>query len=412
MSGDKFLGEGWGLRKAMADRGIGFDANYVVEALGNVAGGNRRGVAVDGLLQVGLVVDFAKAGLWEGGRFRASSLWVHGRSMSQRYVGDLFTASSIDAPDGVRLFELWFEQALAGGQLTLRAGQMTVDEEFPQSLHGFPFVNSTFGWPALIALNAPTPAYPFAIPGVRVSWDAAAQVRWRAGVYAGDPLAFHPDGRLRNRYGTTWSLNHGMFFINEWTVHNEPAAAQGAPWWMMALGIILHTGHFTHQQLDKNGLSLADPASSGIPMEKDINYGFYWVGERQLYRESKDTSQGLAMFARAGYMPGDRNLIEYYIEGGLTYTGLIPGRDADQIGLGIACGQLSKSVRRLARDQQKFSGTSAPLPDYEMVIEAGYRAQLRTGWFMQPTFQLILHPGGSTQIPDAFILGVRTELNF
>src|SRR6266853_1779525 len=87
---------------------------------------------------------------------------IHGRGLSANYLGNnLLTASNIEASRATRLFDLWLQQQLFGGLLSVRAGQIAADDEFIISQYGANFVNSTFGWPAIPAVNAPSggPAY-------------------------------------------------------------------------------------------------------------------------------------------------------------------------------------------------------------------------------------------------------------
>lgn len=49
-----------------------------------------------------------------------------------------------------------------------------------------------------------------------------------------------------------------------------------------------------------------------------------------------DPSQGLALFARAGLANKHVNRFSAYTGAGAVYTGLFPGRDSDQLGLGFA----------------------------------------------------------------------------
>jgi porin len=59
---------------------------------------------------------------------------------------------------------------------------------------------------------------------------------------------------------------------------------------------------------------------------------------------------------------------------------------------------------------------------HEAVIELSYRIQPARDWSMQPDLQYIIHPGGNvanpyvpggvTPIPNAFVLGWRTQPKF
>jgi porin len=41
-----------------------------------------------------------------------------------------------------------------------------------------------------------------------------------------------------------------------------------------------------------------------------------------------------------------------------------------------------------------------------------YKAQIIPGLFIQPDFQYIFHPGGSSNIKDAAVFGARLTVNY
>ncbi|HEY5706996.1 MAG TPA: carbohydrate porin [Terrimicrobiaceae bacterium] len=51
-------------------------------------------------------------------------------------------------------------------------------------------------------------------------------------------------------------------------------------------------------------------------------------------------------------------------------------------------------------------------PDYEIVIEATYRAQITPWLVLQPDLQYIIHPGGTRDYGNALILGGRVAVTF
>ena len=63
-----------------------------------------------------------------------------------------------------------------------------------------------------------------------------------------------------------------------------------------------------------------------------------------------------------------------------------------------------------------------PIRDYEAAIELTYQVQLAQDWSLQPDLQYIIHPGGhvsnpldpsgTSPIPNATVIGVRTILKF
>ena len=78
--------------------------------------------------------------------------------------------SSIEALPTTRLYELWFEQKFAHDTFAIRAGQLAADTEFVTSKYTDVFINGTYGWPTITALNLPSggPSPPLAAVGARL----------------------------------------------------------------------------------------------------------------------------------------------------------------------------------------------------------------------------------------------------
>ncbi len=341
------------------------------------------------------------------------ALHPHGDSLTQKYEGDLFTFSNIDAPDSVRLFDLWYEHMLWDDRLSLRLGQLAADEEFAGTDYGSSFIDGTCGWPAIIAANVPSPAFPAATPGVRLAVDLGSGWSFKTAVYNGDPCPVDDSGEPTNEHGVEIAIRDAFVMgeaMSEWQVGKSRAPLPGRA----KLGGWYHTGEFGVARVDCFGQSLANPASSGEPRSVRGNWGLYLAAEQQFTQEddSEPSGQGLGWFSRFGVSPADRNLLEGYAEGGFTYTGLLPGRDDDAFGVAAVYGQLSGDLRRLAEESNRQQGSEAPLPDYEMAIECTYRAVLGLGIVVQPVFAYLLHPGGSSALENAVVVGIRATLDF
>ena len=77
--------------------------------------------------------------------------------------------------------------------------------------------------------------------------------------------------------------------------------------------------------------------------------------------------------------------------GGIVYTGLIPNRDQDVCGAGVAWSELFKG------------GTNQ-----ETIFEVFYKAQITHDLSIQPDLQYIASPSGIH--PDSLVVGMRFEL--
>jgi len=80
-------------------------------------------------------------------------------------------------------------------------------------------------------------------------------------------------------------------------------------------------------------------------MEHAGDGGVYGVIDQMLYRVPGTDDQGLSGFVRAGGVPQDRNLINFYADGGLLYKGLVPHRPDDKIGIATVVARVGDNAR-------------------------------------------------------------------
>jgi porin len=440
LKGDYETGDWLGIRTTLGDKGLEISGGYTAEVWGNTTGGLKQGAVYTGLLDFGATLDLEKLVGWKGASVSTTWLWLSGRDASEDLVGNFLTISNIAGFNTLRMLELWFQQnfflredeGLPG--LSIRVGQLTADSEFVISDYGALFTNGTFGWPAFLYTNIPEggPGYPMGTLGVRVAvtpweWMTAQSAVFQGNVFAQDV----------NRHGFRWDLNsdQGYFWINElqvrWNQGDNPRALPGQG----KFGAWFHTADFADPFFDQEGNPLADEDSSGDPLTHQWNYGFYWILDQMLYRELgevvttasssagksipdpksgkqvvqtevKPSHQGLGWFGRIAFEPQDRNFLSFYFDTGLVYTGLIPSRDEDQIGIGFAYAQLTNGARRTL----EFEGSRGV--GAEMVLEFTYKCILTPWLYIQPDAQLIINPGGTQDLQNAFVIGGRVSMNF
>ncbi|MGH6706229.1 MAG: carbohydrate porin, partial [Sphingomicrobium sp.] len=90
-----------------------------------------------------------------------------------------------------------------------------------------------------------------------------------------------------------------------------------------------------------------------------------------------------------------------FTSAGVSYTGLVPGRDEDQIGLAVAAAFTSSSYRNQASSDH-----------HEVALELTYRMPVTSWLTVQPGLHYLVNPGADPAIRDALALGLRTELSF
>ncbi len=177
---------------------------------------------------------------------------------------------------------------------------------------------------------------------------------------------------------------------------------------MLKIGAWGHLGEFEDYRFANDGTLLADPAGSGVPARRKGNSGVYTVIEQQLFRpKGGDALSGISVFSRISASPSDRNLIDFFVDGGIVFAGLFPSRPQDRFGASILYSRFSNSVRAFAFDHAVFTGEPAQIPDYEANLELNYMAQIMPGWTVQPVLTYVWHPAADPA-RNATVVGGRS----
>ncbi len=394
-------------RQALAKAGIQLSGTYYGESFGNW-GGFKQGVTYDGLLDVHLDADMTKLGLWKGLCFHANAFQIHGQSITADNVLSLMPVSNIEATPSTRLDELWVEQHLFGDRLAVRIGQLAADNDFLLTNSWQYFLNGTWGWPSITAADLPSggPAYPLATPGVLTTITPNDKVSLLVGVYNGDPSSpcSSSDPQTCNNDGLDFSLDSPPLLMVEGAYkYNQARPLPG----MIKLGGWNHFGTFENLRFDSNREPVAESGNPGRPLDND--WGIYGIIDQLIWRvPGSKNPAGVGMFARVIGAPSDRNIVDFYADGGITFTGMIPGRSADALGIGFAYTGISSAAHGLDIDLDQPVARN-----YEAVIEICYTYEIKPGWTLQPDFQYFIQPGGNVAgVDDATVLGARTSLSF
>ncbi len=405
-----YRGDPTGMRKWLADRGVVYGFEYINDVLSNVRGGTKTGTIDQGKLQGILTVDFDKLAGWSGLTGFANFFAIHNTGRVRRdYVGGLNTIAAIEAVPTVRLSELWVEQKFADDKASFKIGQIAADAEFFFSETSWLLLQSD--WPTIAAVNLPSggAAYPLSTPGFRFKVDPVKDITLMFEMLNGDPAG--PglgDEQLRDRYGLNFRLRDPPFMIGEAQFRRNSGKEDAGLSTSLKLGGWGHVGQFGDQRFAVGGFLLADPAGSGIPIQHRGNSGLYAVIDQQLYRpKGGDAQSGVSVFSRMSISPSDRNLIDRYIDGGIVFAGLVPGRPYDKFGAGVIYARFSDSVRAFDRDQMLFTGGPGTIRDYEANLELTYQAQILPGWYVQPVVTFVWHPNGDAT-RNATVAGVRS----
>ena len=307
----------------------------------------------------------------------ASTLWVGGNGPSERFLHDALGADNSEAYQGLRLYE-WWGQATAGAW-SVRTGALLADSEFCGTTPGASLINSAFGWPAFISHNTLNtgPAFYAAALGTRLAFTGETTT-WKLGVYDGDSFDSRSGDNYTNRHGTHYELNsdQGAFVISElnWAPTQSAFRYQVGAW--------LHTADFEDQK------------TSGI--YHSGNYGAYAALERTLAGK-KGEAGNVEAHVRAGFAPEDRNYFDWTVDAGVAAIGLLPGRAADTLALGVVHADRSPNTVGA---------------DFEQVGELSYIVVLNDHLSLQPDLQYIRHPASDPTRDNAVMFLLRLSASY
>jgi len=407
-------GDPFGIRKQLYDHGISYNLIYTNDVLSNLSGGIRRGTIDQGKIEGQILIDLEKFVGWKSWTFYANAFQIHNTGRMRRdYVGGRNTIAAIEAAATTRLSELWLERWF--GPVSFRIGQLAADAEFFYSDLSQIFLQSD--WPTIGAVNLPGggPAYPLSALGARIKYELPKDASLLFAIFNGDPAGPCPgDPDTCNRYGLNFRLRDPAFMLGEFQLRRNRGKDDTGLATTLKVGGWSHLGQFADQRYANNGMLLASPASSGVPLMHRGDYGIYGVIDQQLYRpKGSDGDSGISIFNRSSISPSDRNPVSFEIDSGIVFNGMISTRPDDSFGASVIYSRASKSLRGFDQDQINFGKLATPPLDYEANLELTYVARIVKGWIVQPVYTYIWHPsGGGVRSPNAQVVGVRSIIRF
>jgi len=385
-------GNWWGWRNRLNDWGIIPSATYVPDILGNPFGGEIHKVRYVHDIGVDLVLDFQRMLGWEGSHFHVSMSSRSGNNLSDD-IGNVFTVAQSCCQVTTRLVTLAWEQSLLEHRLNIRAGRIATGDDFLTDRLYWLYVNNGFDAnPLSVQINVPFFAYPNAAWGGRVRVRPLRPLYLAAGIYDANPAITR-----NSEHGVDFSIhsNDPILLVFEAGYEPEHHIEGGLP------GHYKVGGYYYTGRLRRFGT----PPESNLPQNFEYGSGgYYFLVDQMVFRE--EGYQGLWPFFTLVFAPNKAiNTFPFFSSAGLTYEGLIPGRDEDVSIVGVVYGGFSADLRRAQ------AGSPSGQQDFETVIEWSYIIALAPWLHIQPDFQYIIKPGGTGNIPDSFVLGAQFAIN-
>src|SRR5208283_566121 len=317
-----------------------------------------------------------------------------GNSLSRDYIGNVFSTQQIFGFQTFRVIDVSYQQRLFDDRVELRLGRFATTDDFLVSPYNSGFVSNAFcGNPFGILLDTQGMTAYTGTWGALVKVKPTARSYVMAAVYNGDPTI-----RANKYHGVNLSMNGPPFTIAEvgYQINGLPGDNQLLG--NYKLGMWYDDAQFTNFE-------------SGAKTRG--SWGVYGLFDQVLVPlGSPGSNRGFGVFGSVTVAPdSDIQQLPLFITAGVSARGMCDSRLRDALSLGVASGYFSKELRR---DQQNGQQPGPPAgQDYEMVIELTYRFDLRKGaLFIQPDFQYIIQPGGTSRLANAIVLGAQIGINF
>ncbi len=357
----------------------------------NTRGGARTGGWWNTLVDLGLTCDTAALGGPANSSVYVQAQWVQNRSASECFAGTTGAfnpVSGLMAGNHVRVFNLYYRQSWRAGAVTLKLGQLALDDDFMTSDSAALFANAAFGaLPSQVSTSlsarcghtAAFPLYAVASPGLHFQLAPPGRWSWQLAIYDGGPGADTPAN-----HGFSWNAaaHSGVLVFTE-AGHDYAVASHTAS---VHLGVSYHSGQF--DDLTARACPRSEPSVRGL-------YGVYVVNEMVIV--AGQDAPRLTAFVRAGLSPQqDRTVVTTSFDAGLDWHGPFARRLADVAGVAV-------SVSEFGRDYRRTAGSDRT----ETTVEFTYKAQLTAHWTLQPDAQFLV----SASRPTAIVAGLRAAFS-
>ncbi len=399
-------GDWFSLRRQLYDHGVSIEPFLLFDYSKNFLGGlNTRSDSFRQRFDVPVTIDTEKLLGWHGGTFQIAYQMQHGDNASHTLVGDAQNFSfGTDADGRSQLGKLWYEQKLFDDNLRIRVGKQDGNADFDALQNDVDFLNNSFSTSPTLYLM---PSFPDNGMGIEAFYEP------KSGFYAGVAVF---DGSIAHgvelgEYGPRhfFDCPNNLFLIAETGQSFKlPISGRHLPG-RIGLGGWYSTDHI--DRLDGHGQK---EGTGGVYLildqllwkpfrEKPVVVGLPGGNLANAPEVEENYPGGIASSFSAAWADPAVNRIDGNVLLSLEWTGILPSRRIDALGLGASYAHFS---------------TEADLhDDYELAIETFYLIRFTPAVSLRPDLQFIIHPSGSgasdeSPIQNALVFTMRLQVAF
>lgn len=405
------FGDWDGTRTNLEKDGVKFSADYTMEAASNLAGGKNTSTTARYADQQAfkMNLDLEKLLGWDDSEFQATITNRDGKNISD-YVADKRTGMVSSAQEVYgrgqtwRLTQLWLRKGFLDDMLDIKAGRLTVGEDFDN--FDSKFQNLAFG------------------SGQAGNWRGDHWYNWPVSQWG---------TRLRLNFSPEWFVQAGLYNQNPYNYSRgdgfrfefSPTEGNLVPvelGWQPKLGAEALPGNY---RLGFYYSSTKDPEYSsyhnGNFGRDDVHsYGGYILAQQQLTTQGGTTDRGLGITLQTVMNDHKTSKVDNYQSIALTWKGPFDARPHDEIGIGVARIHINGDYSDMLRKQNNENGiydynNPAYLPvqsGTEWNYEIYYDVHVTNWMSLRPNLQLVTSPGAVSEVDDAFIGGLTANISF
>lgn len=404
------FGDWGGYRTKLKQDGIDFQVNYTMESASNLAGGYNTSTTARYTDQwaFGTTLDLEKLIDWDDSHFQFTITSRNGHDLTQ-HINDPRTGglSSVQEVYGRgqtwRLTQFWLNKGFFDHLIELKAGRVTVGEDFDSVDSNFQ--NLTFGngqggnWRGDRWFNWPVSQW-----GGRVKFNFTPELFLQVGFY--------------NQTASNYDKGDGFRLDTSPSMGNMVPVELG---WKPTLGAEKLPGNYRLgvYYSSVNG----DKWSSynrGHYSDDAHAYGGYMLLQQQLTAMDGDNQRGLGVVVQAVMNDHRTSKTDNYQAISFTWKGPFAARSEDEIGIGAARVHVNSDYGRMQRQTNRENGVDDYRnPTYlpvqhgsEYNYEIYYNARLTHWLSLRPNLQYIAAPGAVSEVKDAFVGGLSANVNF
>ncbi|ORM53603.1 porin [Pantoea conspicua] len=405
------FGDWGGYRTQLQNDGIKFDVNYTMESAANLGGGADTNTTMrySDQWSFGTNFDLEKLLDWQDAEFQMTITNRDGQNLSEQ-VADKRTGmlSSVQEVYGRgqtwRLTQFWLRKGLFNDVVDLKAGRVTVGEDF-DNFDGNLFQNLALGsgqagnWRGDRWFNWPVSQW-----GGRIKFNITPEVFFQVG--------FYNQNRANYDRGDGFRLD---------TSNSEGNLVPVELGWKPTLGAQKLPGNYRigYYYSSANG-DVYGSWRNGAYQDQDHAYGGYLLLQQQLTAQDGDVNRGLGVRVQAVMNDHKTSKTDNYQSIAFTWKGPFDARPDDEIGVGAARIHVNSDYTRSLRQQNEANGESRfdsptylPIQDgSEYNYEVYYNAKVTNWMSLRPNLQYVVAPGAVSEVKDAFIGGISANIAF